>query len=107
MDNQDFTREDRYIAAKKRIEEIKGFYAHLVVSIVVIPFLIFINLRFTKDFHWFWFPIFGLGISVVIHWFVVFGYGAIGLGKEWEERKIREMMEEDTTPKYQRDRLNY
>jgi len=100
MDTKDFTREERYLRAQKRIKEIKGFYAHLVVCITVIPFLIFINLRFVPQFHWFWFPIFGLGISIVIHWFAVFGYGAIGLGKDWEERKIREMMEEDNKPKY-------
>ena len=99
MDTTDFSKEESYLRAQKRIKEIKGFYAHLVVCIAVIPFLIFINLTFVPQFHWFWFPIFGLGISLVIHWFVVFGYSAIGLGKDWEERKIKEMMEEDK-PKY-------
>ena len=99
MDNQ-FIKEERYLRAQKRIKEIKGFYSHLVVSIVVIPFLIFINFQFTPEFYWFWYPIFGLGISVVIHWFSVFGFGAIGLGKDWEERKIKEMMEEEDKPKY-------
>ena len=96
MDNTDFSREERYLEAQKRVKEIKGFYAHLVVCILVIPFLIFINLRFVPDFHWFWFPAFGLGVSIIIHWFAVFGFG-----KEWEEKKVRELMGEDNRPKYQ------
>ena len=94
MEN-DFIKEERYIRAQKRIKEIKGFYAHLAVCIFVIPFLIFINLSTSPWYHWFWFPTGGLALSVLIHWFVVFGYGTIGLGKDWEERKIKEMMEED------------
>ena len=94
MEN-DFIKEERYIRAQKRVQEIKGFYAHLVVTVLVIPFLIFINLRFVPEFHWFWFPMGGLGFSLIIHWFVVFGYTAFGLGKDWEARKIQQLMEED------------
>ena len=94
MEN-DFIKEEKYARAKKKIQEIRGFYVHLVVTVLVIPFLIFINLRFVPNFHWFWFPIGGLLIGLLIHWFAVFGYSAIGLGKDWEDRKIRELMEED------------
>ena len=92
---RDYTQEDKYLKAQKRVKEIKGFYSHVVVTILVIPFLIFINLRFSPFFHWFWFPIFGLGFSLVIHWFTVFG-----LGRGWEERKIKELMDQDN--KYKR-----
>ena len=92
---QDYTREESYLKAQKRIKEIKGFYAHVMVTVLVIPFLIFINLQFVPQFHWFWFPIGGLGLSLVIHWIAVFGFSAIGLGKDWEERKIKELMEKD------------
>lgn len=99
LDN-DFVKEEKYLRAQKRIKEIKGFYSHVVVAVLVIPFLIFINLRFSPFYHWFWWPAFGLGLSVLIHWFSVFGFSAIGLGKDWEARKIKEMMEEDDQPKY-------
>ena len=92
---QDFTREESYMRAQKKIKEIKGFYAHVMVTVLVIPFLIFINLQFVPQFHWFWFPIGGLGLSLIIHWTAVFGFRAIGLGKDWEERKIKELMEKD------------
>jgi uncharacterized membrane protein len=88
-------REASFLRAKKKVQEIKGFYSHLTVVCILIPFLIFINLRFVPQYHWFWFPIGGLGFSLLIHWMAVFGYKAFGLGSDWEARKIQQLMEED------------
>lgn len=84
------TKEDAYYRAKKRVEEIKGFYGNLTSYCLVIPFLIFINYSTSWNFQWFWFPMFGWGMGVVIHGFTVFGYG-----KTWEERKINEILERE------------
>ncbi|QRM89839.1 histidine kinase [Lacinutrix sp. WUR7] len=84
------TKEDAYYRAKKRVEEIKGFYGNLTSYCLVIPFLIFINYSTSSNFQWFWFPMFGWGMGVVIHAFTVFGYG-----KTWEERKINEILEKE------------
>ena len=81
---------ERYRKAKKRVEEIKGFYANIIAYCVVIPFLIFINYRTSWDHKWFFYPMFGWGIGVVIQGFMVFGYGS-----DWEEKKIREYMDKD------------
>ncbi|MDT0643231.1 2TM domain-containing protein [Zunongwangia sp. F363] len=81
---------DAYFRAKQRVKEIKEFYGNLLAYCVVIPFLIFINYYTFWGFQWFWFPLFGWGIGVTIHGFSVFGYGS-----EWEERKIREIMEKE------------
>ncbi len=97
----DYTKEQRYIKAQKKIKDIKGFYVHLFVTILVIPFLIFINLRFVPDFHWFWFPIFGMSFGLFFHWLGVFGFAKFGLGKDWEEKKIKELMNEDNQAKFQ------
>lgn len=80
----------KYIRAKKRVDEIKAFYGNLIAYCVVIPFLIFINYRTNWDHKWFYYPMFGWGLGVVIQAFTVFGYGS-----NWEERKIREIMEKD------------
>ena len=42
------------------------------------------------------------GIGLVFHWLGVFGFQSLGLGKDWEERKIKEMMEKEDIkrPKY-------
>ena len=80
----------KYIRAKKRVDDIKGFYGNLIAYCVVIPFLIFINYRTSWDHKWFYYPMFGWGLGVVIQAFTVFGYGS-----DWEDRKIREIMEKD------------
>lgn len=77
-----------YSRAKKRVEALKGFYGNLISYCVVIPTLIFINLKFMPEFQWFWFSMIGWGIGLTIHGFSVFGYGA-----NWEERKIKEILE--------------
>ena len=82
---------NRYQRAKDRVDEIKGFYVHLVVYLLVIPFLAYINYMTYWDFQWFWFPVLGWGAGLAAH-----GLSVFGLGKKWEERKIRQLMEEDS-----------
>jgi hypothetical protein len=91
--------EELYKVAKKRIKEIKGFYIHLMAYILVNLFLLFIN---KKIFHgniinfelqdlslmFFW------GIGLFAHWVGTFGTHFF-LGKNWEERKIKELMDKD------------
>ena len=80
----------KYMRAKKRVDDLKGFYGNLASYCVVIPFLIFINYKTHWDFKWFWFPLFGWGLGLAVHAFTLFGYG-----QDWEERKIREYMEKE------------
>ena len=89
----------KYVKAVERVEKLKEFYQNLASYCIVIPFLIFINLNFSPRFHWFWFPIFGWGIGLVFHFLEVNNYN-IFLGRNWEERKIKEMMEEERNNKY-------
>ncbi len=84
----------KYLAAKRRVEELKEFYWNLMSYCIVIPFLIFINYRTSWNFQWFWFPTFGWGIGLTFHAARVFldrGF----FGRQWEERKIREYMREE------------
>ena len=82
----------RYQEAKDRVEEIKGFYFHLITYIVINAVLVVINLLTSPEYLWFIWPIIGWGVGLVIHAFSVFGNF---LGKSWEERKIKEIMEKD------------
>lgn len=91
----DFTKEQRYYKAQKRVKDIKGFYMHLTIYCLVIPTLIFINLRYEPHFHWFWFSTIGWGTGLFIHWFTIFGLNLLGIGKNWEEKKIQEFMNEN------------
>jgi len=89
-----YTDEQKYIRAKKNVEKMKKFYADLLAYLVVIPFLIFINIKFSPDFQWFWFPMIGWGIGLTFHALGAFNHNLF-LGKDWEDRKIKEFMEKD------------
>jgi two-component system LytT family sensor kinase len=81
----------KYVRAVKRVEKLKEFYQNFASYCIVIPFLIFINLRFSPGFYWFWFPMFGWGIGLTFHFLEVNNY-TIFLGKNWEEKKIEQLM---------------
>lgn len=98
---KDYTKEQRYIFAKNKVEKISKFYKHLSVYIVVNLFLsAFFVIKDVQDgdtlseailnfgnfkilFYW--------GIAIVINAINVFGFN-IFFGKDWEDRKIKEYM---------------
>ena len=95
MDRLKQTEKDsKYLRARKRVEELKGFYYNLISFCLVIPFLIFINYQTYWGFQWFWFPIIGWGIGLTIHAFCIFVKKGF-LGHEWEQRKLQELMREE------------
>ena len=89
----------KYVKAFERVEKLKEFYQNIASYCIVIPFLIFINLYTSPGFHWFWFPVFGWGIGLFFHFLEVNNYNVF-LGKNWEEKKIKEMMNNDKSNKY-------
>lgn len=67
----------------------------MFVYLITIPIIIYVNLVFDPGFHWFWFSVLGWGVGILFHWLGVFGFNKLGLGKEWEERKIRDYMNDN------------
>ncbi len=88
----------KYERAKEHVENLKGFYIHFTIYLLMVPFFIFLNVRST-DFPWAIFPIFGWGFGVAGHAMETFNYNPI-LGKDWEERKMKQFMEEDNFENY-------
>ena len=86
---------DDYVRARKRVEELKGFYYSLISYVFVIPFLIFIWYTYSRHtIQWFWFPMFGWGLSLVFQAYRVFvDQGTLGVN--WEQRKIEEYMQKE------------
>ena len=39
---KEFTKEQKYLQAKKQVDKLKGFYANAITYCIVIPILIFI-----------------------------------------------------------------
>ena len=62
-----------YQLAKKRAEGKIHFYIHLAVYLIVNLLLVVINLKTSPDSLWFFWPLFGWGIGVVIHGLKVLG----------------------------------
>ena len=91
---ESFIEDKRYEKAKERVEAIKGFYGNLTSYLIVIPILAYINYR-TTSFAWVIFPALGWGFGLLGHGLQAFGYNPI-FGRSWEERKIKEYMEDDS-----------
>ena len=86
------TEDDKYQKAKKRVKAIKGLYTHLAVYVLVNGLLFMINIMTSPSVLWFYWPLSGWGIGIVVHAFYVFGFWS-WLGPDWEEKKIKEMMD--------------
>ena len=86
--------EESYKRAKKRVGELRGFYEHLIAYVVVNIMLVIINLVTSPDTLWFYWVTIFWGIGVIWHAISVFGKQG-KLGKNWEEKKIKELMEKD------------
>ncbi|WP_343611232.1 2TM domain-containing protein [Chryseobacterium oranimense] len=86
-----------YEKARKRVKELKSFYANLISYCTVIPFLIIINLMTSSKDLWFYYPMLGWGIGLASHAFRVFG-----VGESWKERKIREIMNKQKNSDHER-----
>jgi hypothetical protein len=88
--------------AKKKVKSIKGFYTHLSIFVLVNILILAGNTHFFTEFitdeYGFWrylsTPVFW-GIGLLIHWLVVFT-PTFGFVKSWEERKMKQLMEDDT-----------
>jgi len=91
--------QQRYERARARVQAIKGFYIHASVFVVVNIGLFVINALtsgLAGGVWWFYWPLIGWGIGLGAHALGVFGFGGGGpLGRDWEERKTREMMDKE------------
>ena len=90
---QTYIDDKRYEKAKEHVEQLKGFYGNLTAYCIVIPCLVILNYN-TGSFPWVIFPTIGWGFGVAVHGMEVFGYNPLW-GKSWEERKIRNFMDDD------------
>ncbi len=99
----------RYLKALDRVKQIQGFYWHLFLYLAIIIFIAVLVHGGFKDrgglfqllnyihvdypywnIYWFWMPFAIWGIVVLIQGIYVFG-----ISSNWEERKIRELMDKE------------
>jgi Na+/melibiose symporter-like transporter len=106
MNNTNLTSEEiKYQQALKRVKKIKGFYTHLMVYVVINIGILIANYRNSDANENFWQwqtfnTVFFWGIGLVAHAMSVFMPGIL-MGKDWEEKKIRELMEKEKQNKWE------
>jgi len=89
----------RYEEAVKKVKKLKGFYTHAIVYVVINIMVFIVNTQnlapgesyfqfknFLTAFFW--------GIGLLAHGMATFVPYFI-LGKDWEERKIKQLMEQE------------
>ncbi|PIF30874.1 2TM domain-containing protein [Flavobacterium sp. 9] len=107
----EFSTDESYNIAYRKVKRIKGFYSHLKVYLIVNVIIIISNLNrghfgyvgnhfevrgfgdweiYSTAFFW--------GIALVIHAFSVFGRDFF-FGDEWEQKKIQKIMEKEAQNK--------
>ncbi|MBJ2172741.1 2TM domain-containing protein [Aureibaculum sp. A20] len=91
---ENYIEDKRYLKAKERVEKIKAFYSNLTSYLIVIPILAYINFRGGGGFPWVIFPALGWGFGLLMHGMETYGYNPL-LGKDWEDRKVREFMDKE------------
>jgi hypothetical protein len=97
--------QSKYENALKRVKKIKGFYSHLLVYVVINIMILIVNVQsldkgesylslknFSTALFW--------GIGLAAHGLSVFGPNIV-LGQNWEEKKIKELMEKEKLNKYE------
>ena len=100
----DYEKKKKMLRAKKQLDELKGFYIHLtvylVVNLMVTTVKIIGNMNQGNSFsEAFWeFDVFSVwlfwGIGLLFHSFKVFSYNPF-FNKDWEDRQIRKYMEKE------------
>ncbi len=95
--------EIKYQEALKRVKRIKGFYSHLMVYVVINVMLLIVNNNNSTENFWRWqtfSTVLFWGIGLLAHGMSVF-MPALLMGKDWEERKIKELMEKEKQNKWE------
>jgi len=103
MENQ-YIEQERYQRAAKRVKQIKGFYSHALVYTVINIMIVVINIQNLEHgesyFQWHNFTtLFFWGLGLLAHGLSVFA-PTFMMGKDWEERKIREYMEKSKSNRW-------
>jgi hypothetical protein len=86
--------DERHQHARRKVRQMRGFYIHALVWAAVNVGLFFINIMTWPGYLWCLWPAFAWGLALAIHGLAVFGLAGF-LGPDWEDRKIKEILERD------------
>ncbi|WP_340202604.1 2TM domain-containing protein [Ascidiimonas sp. W6] len=92
----DLDQNKRYMKAKEKVEAVKSFYSSLFSYVVFISLLGALNYYIDGwNYPWFLWAALGWGIGLFFKGIKAFRFNPF-FNKDWEERKIKEFMNEDS-----------
>ena len=86
MSNSD-TYNDEETRIIEHVQDIKGFYSHLINYAVVVLGLFLLNFLVSPGYYWAWWAALGWGIGVISHGLSVFEVYSF-FGADWEKKQI-------------------
>jgi fatty acid desaturase len=78
-------------AARRQVRKLRDFYQLCLTAALVIPFLAVVNVLTSPGRWWIGWVIFGFAAAIAFTALDTFGR-RLWLGREWEERKVRELL---------------
>ncbi|QLG44011.1 2TM domain-containing protein [Costertonia aggregata] len=93
MENKD--QNNKYFRAKERVADLKKFYGKITSGLIAIGITGGINYYLNEwEYPWFLWVVFGVSIGLIFRAIKLFSLNPF-MGKDWEERKIKEFMKKD------------
>ncbi len=77
--------------AIEKVRELKGFYVHLLIFMIIIPAAWIFNLTATPKVIWAIWPTIGWGVGLAGHAIGIFDFPFI-FGAEWEKKQIEKRL---------------
>ena len=81
--------------ARRRVQEVKGFYLHAAIYVLVNFGLIFVYAFSGAGGFWPIWPIMGWGVGLLAHALGTFRLVPSFFGKDWEERKTQQYLDKE------------
>lgn len=88
------TDQAKLVRARKRIQELRGFYQHLAAYLFVNVLAVVANLMSSPQKMWCQWLIIGWGLGLGLHAFTVYSADLLW-GSSWESRKMKELLDQD------------
>ena len=89
-------KDDVYQSARRTVNAKILFYIHLGIYVAVSVLLVVLNLKYSPQYWWFLWPLFGWGIGIVFHALGVFVFPS---GSAVKERMIKRETDRLTSAK--------
>lgn len=87
--------QSKYLRASQRVSELRQFYSRCFRGVIAILIVAAINYYLDSwAYPWFLWVVFGVGLGLCLRAFRIFGLNGL-IGRNWEERKIKQFMDED------------